>query len=66
MHPKACRDISVGKQSLSTAGYIPNQLASIFLSQKRQEQVSYFNVSHARRTEKFFHEIMGKIEASVF
>ena len=36
------------------------------LSQKRQEQVSYFNVSHARRTEKFFHEIMGKIEASVF
>ena len=29
------------------------------LSQKRQEQVSYFNVSLARRTENFLREIKG-------
>ena len=33
---------------------------------KRQEQVSYFNVSLFGEQKNFLHEIMGKIEASVF
>ena len=36
------------------------------LSQKRQEQVSYFNVSLRGEHESFHREVIGKIEALVF
>ena len=35
------------------------------LSQKRQEQVSYFNVSHARRTDSFM-KSWGKLKLQSF
>ena len=36
------------------------------LSQKRQEQVSYFNVSLLGEQKSFHREVIGKIEALVF